>query len=720
MADIRSQIGQRLYIVLTLVGIVPLFVFGQLIRLTWVNGEALRQQGIKQAQALDVIPAMRGAILDRNGRTLAVNEARYDLELDALVEVKDKEGKVIASFVQSQRKFINYLAALTGVKEAEFALRIRNASDKHKITIARRLTEDQKQDIEWWGVPGLTFKPSMSRLYNYNTMAAQILGYVGQGRGQIGLEQGYDSVLAGVDGKRPVQKSRPKWDRKTKQWVVRMQPVSGGPVVEPKHGENLHLTLDLGWQTILEEELQKGALGVGATWGTAIAVDPQTGAVLGMANYPSFNPNLPKEGDDMRNHAVQDQIEPGSTFKLVAALAAFDQGKVAFQDGFATGSGRWNFHGQIVTDDHAAGQLNFADIIVRSSNIGIGQVAERVKPGVFYQYARALGFGQPSMIDLPDEAPGRLKRPDRWSRITQNSMSRGYEVDANPLQVLMAYAALANDCKLMQPYVVSERTNSNGAVTWQAKPRLVREVCKPDKAQQLRINAFERAVERPEGTGHPAYIAGLRTAGKTGTARKVVDGRYSDGKYRASFVGLFPADNPQVAMIVVLDEPQANIYGGETAAPIFRNIARRLMGLDPEVATSVARNLNEALPKPKREEMPIPNVRGIPASVAVTKLRAAGFKVESPENPMLFVVNQAPKAGEIVTMGSVVRLDLDKQPIGAAQSMPNVVGLDARQAVNWLVAWGIKTTVQGGGKITKQIPEAGTATPQSAVLVGDR
>lgn len=720
MADIRHQITNRLFVVLTVLGIIPLFIFGQLIRLVWVRGDELRAEGERQASQLEVIPAMRGAIWDRNGNTLVINEPRYDLYVDLTATETDRQGKVITTFAKQKNRLFNYLAALTKNHDAaHYALTLNRAEDKKNAFLASGLTEDQKRAIEWWGVPGLRFSMTVERLYNYGTLAAHVLGYLAKDAGFIGLEKQYDTFLRGVDGRRPYQRSR-AFRQADGSRVYRMVPVSGGPASEPIHGESIQLTLDLAMQTIVEQELAQGVQSVGANWGTAIAVNPQTGEILAMANVPTYDPAKPLrslyEGHDpgaaQRNHAIQDQLEPGSTFKLVAALAALDQKKVSFRDTFQTNGGTWRVDGQIVTDDHKAGSLSLADIITRSSNIGIGKVAQKIDPGIYFQYARNLGFGQTTLMDLPGEAPGDLRHPGRWKGGEVISLSRGYSVNVTPLQMVMAYAALANDCKLMRPYIVAERRLISGEVISSVKPEVIRTVCNPKTAQQLRVNAFERAVEAPQGTGHPAWIPELRIAGKTGTARKVVDRKYSDGKYRASFIGMFPADHPKVVIAIILDEPKTQIYGGDTAAPIFKAIAKRLMGLMPEVVNG-ATNPTTA---PQKKAVPVPNVNQLPAFVAVNILRSAGFLADLPANSMDVVTTQTPKAGTFQALGTRISFEVAKPDAQSLKIMPSVIGLDARQVVTWLSARGVRVTVRGAGRIRQQSPEAGRALPQHAIL----
>ncbi|GIV60100.1 MAG: penicillin-binding protein 3 [Rhodothermaceae bacterium] len=681
-----------MYVVLTLLSLLPLLVAGQVLRIYLAEGEALRALGKRQADSFVTIPAMRGAILDRAGRTLAVNTARYDLALDPTVPGFDRAADL----------FFEQLSRLTGRPEAALRRQVRRRTSPQYVLLARGLSETQKEEVETWEVPGLILHPRFGRRYTYGETAAHVLGYVDPDlRGLAGLELQYDDQLRGTPGRRAVRRDR--------RGVLKAVP--DGVLVEPQHGQTLVLTIDLVRQTILEEELARAVAEHGARWGTAIAMDPHTGAILAMANVPSFNPNrraaAPAEAE--RNRAITDRMEPGSTFKLVTAVAAVEQGVVALEDSIETGDGWMVIHGRTLKDTHAFGTLTFAGVIAHSSNVGMAKVAMRLDPGVFYQYARNLGFGQNTWIDLPGEVPGLLKKPAAWSGTTLTSMSRGYEVDATPLQVLAAYSALANGGLLVRPYVVAERRDVTGRTVWVARQDSVRRAFRQATARKL-LPAFEAVVEY--GTGEKARLAGLRVAGKTGTALKARDGGYERGAYRASFVGFFPAEDPAVAMIVVLDEPKTSIYGGSVAAPVFQRIARRWLGTFPKLA-ALAQPAPSADPE-ERPERPVPDVTGRPAAVAAGLLQAHGYRVDRPETAGATVARQRPAPGEPAPLHARVRLDLAAPD--TALVMPDLTGLSARAATFWLTARGVEVRLEGNGLVAGQVPCPGAPLPKRAVL----
>src|SRR5690606_37277360 len=485
----------------------------------------------------------------------------------------------------------------------------------------RALDEAAKAELDAADVPGLIVDGTVARRYNYGRLASHVLGHVDADlRGIAGLEQQYDAYLRGEPGRRAVQRDR--------RGVVKA--VVGGAVVEPKHGEHLVLTIDLVRQAILEEELARGVAAAGARWGTAIAMDPRTGAILALANVPDYDPNSPGGYAEAarRNHAITDRIEPGSTFKLVTAVAALETGTVSPEDTVDAGPGWAVIRGRTMRDSHAYGRLTFGDAIAVSSNVAMARTALEMEPADLYRYARALGFGSPSWVDLPGEVTGRLKRPSEFGRLTLPWMATGYEVSATPLQILTAYCALANGALLVQPYVVAERRDARGRTVWrvsEAHQDSVRRAFPEETAARL-VPHFERVSSR-DGTARRAAVEGLRIAGKTGTAQTAAGGGYTHS-YRATFVGFFPVEAPEVALIVVLDGPQNGYYGGSVSAPIFGAIARRWIGTFPSIAARVA----PAAPLPERAEAPVPDVDGMPAVLAEGRLLARGFPVRADDD----------------------------------------------------------------------------------------
>lgn len=700
MSSPRSDILTRLYVVLTLLALLPVLVAVQLVWIYVSERPALVEQGERQAESFVTIPAVRGAILDRAGRTLAASAARYEVALDPTAP----------GFADVEEAFYERFGRLTGRSAAQVRRQVSERASRQYVLLHRRLGEVQKEELDTWGVPGLILTPGFERRYTYDRTGAHVLGHVDTDlRGTAGLELRYDDVLRGEPGRQAVQRDRRGY----------IKALVGGTVVEPKHGESLVLTLDLVLQSILQEELVRGVAAAEAAWGTAVALDPKTGAILAMANAPDYDPNRPDAFSTAarRNHAVTDQIEPGSTFKLVTAVAALEAGVVAPEDSIETGQGYAVFGGRPMRDSHAYGTITFAEAIAKSSNIALAKTAQQLGPGTLYRTARALGFGQPTWVDLPGEAGGTLRRPEAWSGTTQTSLGIGYAVNVTALQVATAYAALANGGLLVQPYLVAERRDVTGRTVWTAPQDSVRRAFTPETAEQLRP-VFEQVVAEG-GTAPQAAVEGMRVAGKTGTARLATAGGYTN-IYRASFVGMFPADDPEVVLLILMHHPKNGRYGGTVSAPVFGRVAARWTGVQPALAGRTAATGS----LPVRTAAALPDVTGLPQPVAAQRLRTLGFPV-APESASATergdawreVAVQHPSAGSSQELRRTVRLAAaSSDDLDAHGLMPDLRGLSARQAAGWLAALGVAAQLRGAGVVADQSPAPGSPLPETAVL----
>ncbi len=662
-----------------------------MVRIHLNDGAELRARGERQAESVIELAAQRGVILDRMGRALAVNTARYEVAADPTV----------GGFDARASELYDLLGRLTGRSADHFRRRVRDRTSRQYVVLVRDLDEAAKETLDEADFDGLIVRGSYRRHYNYGANAAHILGHVTRDmQGVAGIEMVLDEALQGTPGRQAVQRDR--------RGVVKA--VVGGTRVEPRHGDNIVLTIDLVRQAILEEELARGVAEAGAAWGTAVALDPKTGAILALANVPTFDPNRPGAftNADRRNHAVVDRLEPGSTFKLVTAVAALESGKVGPADEFDTGEGWHVFHGRTMKDSHGYGRISFGEALVKSSNIGMALAAERMGKGPLYRAARDLGFGQPTFVDLPGEVAGTLRKPEDWGTLTLPWMSTGYSVEVTPLQIATAYAALANGGLLVRPYVVQERRNAaTGEVVWEAKQDSVRRAFRAETAQAL-MPYFERVVSR-EGTAPNAAVEGLRVAGKTGTAQRATGGGYSRS-YRSSFVGMFPVEDPEVVLAIVLDRPTNGFYGGTVAAPIFGAVARRWVGTFPTVAERVA----PAGEIPDRTVGRVPAVDGLPATLAAHRVQAEGFRVRVDRDAPWAPVSLRQTAGEPLALDDAVRLDPAED--AAPPTMPDLRGRSVREAVAWLRALGVEPRVVGHGMIRRQSAAAGGALPSSVTL----
>ncbi len=663
---IRDQILGRMYVVLTGLVLLPLIIAGQLVWLNVDEGVQLRELGRRQAESQQLLPPQRGEILDIHGRALAVNSPHYNLALDPTVP----------EFEEQKSVFLTRLADLTGTSVTELQSRIRNRSSKQFVRLIN-LTPDQRREVASWEIPGLILEEQSQRKYVYGSTASHIIGHVDvDGIGKAGLELEYDMYLKGQPGRRTLFRDRRGYLRVDAEGIV----------VPAADGETLVLTIDLIRQTIMEEELAAGVAQARAVRGSAIAVNPKNGAILAIANVPTFDANTPLKApvSAWRNSAVTDRLEPGSAFKMIAASAALETGIVSMNRLVNTGNGRIEVAGYTLNDVAKYGEITFHDVIVKSSNVGMALTTQSMPPEALYRYIRNFGFGQKTWIDLPGEVGGLLKRTDRWSKTTKTALSIGYEIDVTPLQMVMAYAALADGGLLRQPYIVAQRRDVTGRVLWRAaddpaRTDSIRRVLREETVAMLQP-AFIDVVQK--GTATDAQIDGLTIAGKTGTARKVVNGRYGSG-YRATFVGFYPAEDPHVAMIVILDEPRTSIYGGRVSAPVFKRIAERWTATFP--------------------------ASGLPTPQEGWRFQTGRNRLESPPGTV--------PVSEEFRQQTHAKVQATPLPDDTELTvMPDVLGLDARTAWFRLRAKGLHVQLNGTGSVIGQSPEPGTVVQTNVIL----
>ena len=691
----RDSILARLYGVLALLLLLPVLIVGQMVRIHLGEGAELRARGERQASRMQELPAQRGTILDRAGRVLVVNTARYEVAADPSV----------AGFDAHAADLYRILGEATGRGADHFRRKVRDRSAPKYVVLVRDLDEASKEALDAADIPGLIVTGSYRRRYNYDRLAAHVLGHVTRDLdGVAGLELQLDDALQGTPGRLAVQSDR----------RGHVRAVVGGTRVEPRQGQTAVLTIDLVRQAILEEELARGVQAAGARWGTAIAMDPKTGAILALANAPTYDPNRAATFPEAarRNHAIVDRIEPGSTFKLVTAVAALDAG-ASVDDTFETGQGWHVFHGKTMRDSHGYGRISLGEAIVKSSNVAMGMSAEQTGAAGLYRTARNLGFGQPTYVDLPGEVSGTLRPPEQWSKVGVSRFGIGYSVEVTPLQLLSAYAALANGGLLVKPHIVAERRDPRtGETLWRASQDSVRRAFDPATARAL-LPYFEEVVSET-GTAERAAVPGLRVAGKTGTARTASAGGYTSS-YRSSFVGLFPVEDPEVVMIVVLDGSTKGYYGGTVSAPIFGEVASRWVGTFPSVAARVA----PSAPVPDRGADRVPQVDGLPGILAASRLRADGFPVRLDRDALWRPVAMADvHAGDTLRLDRAIELDASEAP--ASGRMPDLRGQSVRRAVTWLRSLGVEPRVSGSGIVTRQSVAPGAALPRTVTVTAGR
>jgi cell division protein FtsI (penicillin-binding protein 3) len=665
----RAVIRRRLLVaaavfVLWTVGIEARLYFLQVTSYDELSALAQRQQN----QITD-LPAKRGEILDRRGRLLA-----YSVDADTIYtvpyEVKDPKKTAAA-----------LCGALDGcsLKEQQsFAERM--SAERPFQYLRRRITPLEARRVAGLKLKGIGFMKESRRFYPNKELAAHLLGYVGTDNvGLSGIESTYDKVIRGKEGKLIANTD------------ARRQTFGGRLEKAPTAGGSLELTIDESLQHILERELRIGVESNHADGGAAVLMDPQTGEILAIASWPTFNPNAFNAASQSarRNRAVQDIYEPGSTFKVVTVAAALEEDVMPLDTIIDTNPGTIRF-GDRVIDEYGGknlGVLSLTDVIVKSSNVGAVKIGLKIGAERLGLYASRFGFGKRTSPDFPGESPGILWSPARLTDGGVASMSMGYQVGVTPLQMTAAMNVVANGGTWIEPRIV--RAVTRDGVRTKVEPHVTRRVISEETALEM-LPILEKVVTG--GTARVAFkdFAGYTVAGKTGTADKLVNGRYVGSMQNVSFLGFVPSRNPVLTGIVMIDTPRvANDTGGGVAAPIFRRIAEaalRHLGVPP--------NINAAPPVMIARRHPADWVGEVKTSASAA----------SPNSPM-----------------GRVPMPLPAGP-GSAAVVPDLRGSSARDAVRALAQLGLTARVHGRGVVVEQRPEPGSPLERgvTCTLILDR
>jgi len=517
-----------------------------------INHKRLAERAKQQHVKVENVPARRGIIFDRLGREIALNLERESLYGDPeSLNLTNEDIKKLALVVEKEPRVI-----LSKIPEGgRFAW------------IERKLGPEAAEKIRALDIKGLGLLPEAKRYYPNGDLASHILGFVGiDNQALEGIELQYDKYLKTAGGK--IFLGRDASGRT----------LSSGVNTEAK-GNNVVLTIDEVLQHITEKELDRAMVKWRAAAASVIVMDPFTGEILALANRPSYDPNRPgsASNSERRNRAITDCYEPGSTFKIVIGAGSLEEKIVRPNSLFDVSRGGIEAGGKTIRDVHKYGVLSFQEVIQKSSNVGSIMVGMKLGKERIYQYAKLLGFGEKTGIDLPGEVSGWMVPPEKWSGTSIGAIPIGQEVAVTPLQVLRAYAAIANGGFLVRPHVVSEVISPDGQALVSFGNREKKRVLSARTAELFKD--ILKSVVEEGGTGESASVNGNEVAGKTGTAQMInpLTKRYSKEKYVSSFVGFVPAEDPKLAIIVVVYEPKGQIYGGVVAAPVFRDIADKAL-----------------------------------------------------------------------------------------------------------------------------------------------
>src|SRR3954467_2367901 len=527
----------------------------QMIKHDEYAGLAAEKHVYKQA-----IFAERGSILDANNEVLAHNTPVETVVADA-------------THLNNREATISLLRDALEIPGGELSEKLEG--ERRYIVLKREVpigvATALREKLRAQNLRGIYFERDTTRIYPNGPMLCHVIGFTDfEHRGIQGVEASMEEYLHGQDGYRFIEHNR------AGQEIVLYRGQERGP----RDGYQVHLTIDLNLQNIVENEIDAAVREYNPQKATIILIRPQTGEILAMANRPNYDLNLRSEAkpEQMKNRAVIDMMEPGSTFKIVTAASALNEHKVRPDTTIFCENGVWNFGGRPLHDHKAYADLSVQDILIKSSNIGAAKLALSVGEQKFYEYIRRFGFGERTGVELPGEIPGVIRPPQSWSKISITRIPMGHEVGVTPLQMTVAMATIANGGKLITPRIVKSITTEEGKTITTFTPTVLRQVISPETAAQ--VGTALRGVVSDRGTAAAAAVPGFTISGKTGTAQKVdPKGGYEHGKYVVSFSGYLPADHPEFIGLVVLDDAQTSKpelnYGGLVAGPIFSKIAEK-------------------------------------------------------------------------------------------------------------------------------------------------
>ena len=613
-----------------------------------LSGDYYQKVVIKQSQKKQSTPAVRGNIFDRNNKPLTRNIIHYTLSANP-------------SKVFDKKELASVLSEITGHEKNKY-LRKLNSNSKF-VYLERNIQGEKINSLQTKSIQGLNISRKYRRYYPHNEIAAQILGYTNiDDDGISGIEKDFNNYLKGESG----------WIYKTKGSSGKVQHKNGMPFKRPINGSNIQLTIDLEYQSILEQELLRRQIKTGALSATGIIMDPETGAVLAMASTPGFNNNNFNSSNPEyhRIKSITDQFEPGSTYKIVSAVSGLNNDIINIENEFNCENGTYQYY-TIRIEDHGNeqgyGMLTLPQIIQHSSNIGIIKMIEKVGPKILYTTSRDFGFGSKSGISLNGEIPGKLNSFQDWSAVSLGQIAMGHEVGVTAMQLAMAYCAIANGGYLLKPRIIRQIIDNDGELVYEEKPIVIRKISQTEKIEQIRKMLRGVIVY---GTGKNANIDGWDVAGKTGTAQKWINGKYSNKHFVSNFVGFFPYLNPQLLGFIMLDEPkQPYHWGNEGAAVAFSSVMKRIINMDDSIA---------------------PPIKKQQAKLANAKYNSLNIE------------------GGISALNTINNFH-------NRISVPELRGLSIRKALHTLEKSDLKFRLKGNGKITWQNPSPGTVVKKGTV-----
>lgn len=628
-----------LFIIVFFTGLVVKLVDIQIIR-----SEEFTYYAQKQQTGVEKISAEKGLIYDRNNVLLVYNKQDVSFYVDLRMVTKKSKQDIASAFSKVFGKSRNYYLSL--LKKTGKTICIEK---KAPIEKANLLTGFKRV--------GLFAKEEPTRIFHYENLASHVLGYVdNEYRGVSGVSEYFKDVLNGEDGSRTIEKN-------AIGDIVTVEDIQTNPAIP---GDDICLTINKSYQLILEDELRKGIKEYGGTSATGIIMDPNTGEILALSNVDDFDPNEYWKYNDFqrRNRAITDTYEPGSTFKSVTLASIIDQKLCRLNERINTENGKYKFKNVNIRDTHPFNSLSVVEVMEQSSNIGVAKLAQRIDDEKYFKYLRGFGFGNLTSITLPGETPGKLRKPNEWSKVSKAYLSFGYEISVTPLQLITAYSAIINGGVLLEPQLIERQISHTEGLVYECKPKEVRRVISTETSEIMR-NLLAGVVKN--GTGKKANSEFISIGGKTGTSQKLVNGSYSKSQYNSSFIGFFPVDNPQVICLVLVNSPDVGRYGGLVAAPIFKNVAERIVLTDTD----------------KFQQYINPDI--------LKNLKFAEDNIESDKSASTINGN----------------MEIKKVDLTFKNKMPDLISCSVRDGIYALTKLGIKYKVNGSGFIISQSIDPG-------------
>ncbi len=668
--------GGRFYVLFTLLIVFWALLEANLLRLQVGMHDELTALAEGQYYSSIKQKAPRGLIYDRNLNKLAANILLYDIAVDP-------------TRLENKGALVNRMATRFNSSAAHYRRLVNKPNTEH-VYLERRVSQAVLGDLLQLDDPGFIAHEGFGRYYPLSGTAAQLLGFTNtEDKGLSGLELQYDSLLTGRDGEYILLRDGRR----------RLSFDAHRPVLPAIPGKDLVLTLDKNIQSVTEDALKKGVDAMRADNGMAVVLDPRTGAVLAMANYPGFDPNDQSAYGTQRkrNRVITDAFEPGSTMKMFTAAAILQERLHKPQDIVFCENGRYKYASHVYRDTKPHGWLSFNHVIEKSSNIGMIKLAEKMPSNIFFRYLKSFGFGEETGIGLWGEAEGSLSQPAQWSRLSRASISIGQEIGVTAIQISAAFAALVNGGYLYRPYVVKAVRDIDGSEEVINEPYKVRQIIAPEVSEILK-GMMHDVVET--GTGIKARPDGIEVGGKTGTAQKFdrEKKQYTWGRYVSSFIGFAPYDEPRYICAVFIDEPRNMYYGGDVAGPVFRDIISQIIHISPQ----------------QQQQKDIENEYKIALASRSTSLPdMQGFSVEGARE----LLEERGYDVDIHGEGSIVKtLSFDDDDVtietifaGAERTVvPELRGLTLREALKQIDFARLDVQVQGNGTVVRQSLRAGT------------